>query len=187
MVTERQRTCVTPFSCHVLVCQSLCQSQSVICYQAGQKLTKQQPWSRFDITNLFIASPSPPDVWSAGCVFAELLLGRPMFPGESGVDQLVEIIKVLGTPTKEQIREMNKNYTEFKFPQIKAQPWTKVCHAVCQVLRSSELLVATGDYLFLYVHYFWCWCLTPTGVRANQRSARRYWLDIPSVGIHAVL
>lgn len=43
------------------------------------------------------------DVWSVGCVIAELLLGQPIFPGESGVDQLVEIIKVLGTPTKEQI------------------------------------------------------------------------------------
>ncbi|CAG2165645.1 unnamed protein product, partial [Oppiella nova] len=66
------------------------------------------------------------DVWSAGCVLAELLLGQPIFPGDSGVDQLVEIIKVLGTPTKEQIREMNRNYTEFKFPQIKAHPWQKV-------------------------------------------------------------
>ena len=35
------------------------------------------------------------DVWSAGCVFAELMLGQPIFPGDSGVDQLVEIIKVL--------------------------------------------------------------------------------------------
>ncbi|KAL6489484.1 hypothetical protein MHYP_G00032250 [Metynnis hypsauchen] len=66
------------------------------------------------------------DIWSAGCVLAELLLGQPIFPGDSGVDQLVEIIKVLGTPTREQIREMNPNYTEFKFPQIKAHPWTKV-------------------------------------------------------------
>lgn len=43
------------------------------------------------------------DVWSIGCVIAELLLGQPLFPGESGVDQLVEIIKVLGTPTRDQI------------------------------------------------------------------------------------
>uniref|UniRef100_A0A452Y6G5 non-specific serine/threonine protein kinase n=1 Tax=Aegilops tauschii subsp. strangulata TaxID=200361 RepID=A0A452Y6G5_AEGTS len=34
------------------------------------------------------------DIWSAGCVLAELLLGQPLFPGESAVDQLVEIIKV---------------------------------------------------------------------------------------------
>ena len=43
------------------------------------------------------------DVWSVGCVIAELMLGQPIFPGESGVDQLVEIIKILGTPSREQI------------------------------------------------------------------------------------
>lgn len=66
------------------------------------------------------------DIWSTGCVMAELLLGQPLFPGESGVDQLVEIIKILGTPTREEIKCMNPNYTEFKFPQIKAHPWHKV-------------------------------------------------------------
>ncbi|KAF2308496.1 hypothetical protein GH714_009997 [Hevea brasiliensis] len=68
------------------------------------------------------------DIWSVGCVLAELLLGQPLFPGESGVDQLVEIIKVLGTPTREEIKCMNPNYTEFKFPQIKAHPWHKIFH-----------------------------------------------------------
>ncbi|XP_022968737.1 shaggy-related protein kinase alpha [Cucurbita maxima] len=68
------------------------------------------------------------DIWSAGCVLAELLLGQPLFPGESGVDQLVEIIKVLGTPTREEIKCMNPNYTEYKFPQIKAHPWHKIFH-----------------------------------------------------------
>ena len=67
-------------------------------------------------------------MWSLGCVMAELILGSPLFPGESGVDQLVEIIKVLGTPTREQIRDMNPSYTEFKFPQIKSHPWSKVFH-----------------------------------------------------------
>ncbi|EPS70375.1 shaggy-like kinase 91, partial [Genlisea aurea] len=66
------------------------------------------------------------DVWSVGCVMAELLLGKPIFPGESSVDQLVEIIKVLGTPTREEIRCMNPDYSEFKFPQIKPDPWHKV-------------------------------------------------------------
>ena len=84
------------------------------------------------------------DVWSAGCVLAELLLGQPMFPGDSGVDQLVEIIKVLGTPTREQIREMNPNYSEFKFPQIKAHPWTKV------MVRSFKTLYHIITHLSLY-------------------------------------
>ncbi|XP_042415264.1 glycogen synthase kinase-3 homolog MsK-3-like [Zingiber officinale] len=68
------------------------------------------------------------DIWYVGCVLAELLLGQPIFPGESGVDQLVEIIKVLGTPTREEIRCMNPNYTEYRFPQIKVHPWHKIFH-----------------------------------------------------------
>ncbi len=66
------------------------------------------------------------DVWSLGCVFAELILGKPLFPGESGIDQLVEIIKVLGTPSKQEIFAMNPHYTDFKFPFINPSPWAKV-------------------------------------------------------------
>ena len=66
------------------------------------------------------------DVWSAGCVMAELLLLQPLFPGATGIDQLVEIIKILGTPSKDQIRTMNPNYVEHKFPFIKPHPFKKV-------------------------------------------------------------
>lgn len=66
------------------------------------------------------------DVWSMGCVMAELYIGQPLFPGESGVDQLVEVIKVLGTPTPDEIKAMNEHYTDFRFPVIKPNPWTKV-------------------------------------------------------------
>jgi len=39
------------------------------------------------------------DVWSIGCVIAEMVIGRPLFPGDSSINQLIEIIKVLGSPT----------------------------------------------------------------------------------------
>ena len=89
------------------------------------------------------------DIWSAGCVLAEVLLGQPIFPGDSGVDQLVEIIKVLGTPTREQIREMNPNYTEFKFPQIKAHPWSKVnpFPGLPDIVRSDGALNHLSPYI----------------------------------------
>jgi len=58
---------------------------------------------------------------------AELILGEPIFAGESGIDQLVEIIKILGTPSREEIRAMNKEYQDYKqFPSIKPHPWAKV-------------------------------------------------------------
>mmetsp|Transcript_41592 Transcript_41592/g.81590 ORF Transcript_41592/g.81590 Transcript_41592/m.81590 type:complete len:380 (+) Transcript_41592:81-1220(+) len=66
------------------------------------------------------------DIWSLGCVMAELLLGSPLFPGDTGVDQLIEIIKILGTPTREEIHAMNPNHQSFNFPQIKPHPWSKV-------------------------------------------------------------
>jgi glycogen synthase kinase 3 beta len=67
------------------------------------------------------------DIWSTGCVLAELILGTPIFAGESGIDQLVEIIKVLGTPTRKQIHSMNPDYRDYnKFPSIKRHPWEKL-------------------------------------------------------------
>ena len=51
---------------------------------------------------------------------------RAALPGRVGVDQLVEIIKVLGTPTLDEIQSMNQNYSEYKFPQVKPHPWSKV-------------------------------------------------------------
>src|SRR5271170_3376570 len=79
------------------------------------------------------------DVWSTGCVMAELMLGQPLFPGESGIDQLVEIIKVLGTPTRDQIRTMNPNYMEHKFPQIKPHPFNKVTHQTSTAKSLADL------------------------------------------------
>lgn len=47
------------------------------------------------------------DVWSAGCVLAEMLLGQPIFRGTTSEDQLAKIIRVLGAPTARQVQEMN--------------------------------------------------------------------------------
>lgn len=38
------------------------------------------------------------DIWSVGCIFAEMVNGRPLFPGSSEADQLLKIFKILGTP-----------------------------------------------------------------------------------------
>lgn len=72
------------------------------------------------------------------------MLGQPLFPGESGIDQLVEIIKVLGTPSREQIKTMNPNYMEHKFPQIKPHPFSKVRDMTC--LGMDALFMLMGRY-----------------------------------------
>ena len=46
------------------------------------------------------------DVWSCGCIFAELLGRKPLFPGSDHVQQLTCILDVLGTPHPSQIRHV---------------------------------------------------------------------------------
>lgn len=43
------------------------------------------------------------DIWAAGCIIAEIFLCHPLFMGKSTSDQLLQIIKVLGTPSKDYI------------------------------------------------------------------------------------
>ena len=66
------------------------------------------------------------DVWSVGCVIAELSLNKPLFPGKSAKDQLLEIIKILGSPTKEELINMNGKYQNIKLQKIPAKPWKDV-------------------------------------------------------------
>lgn len=87
------------------------------------------------------------DLWSAGCVFGELLLGQVLFAGENGVDQLVEIIKVLGTPTKEEIRAMNPKYQEFLFPAVPRYPWDKVFRGRDVCADGIDLISTLVDFM----------------------------------------
>lgn len=41
---------------------------------------------------------TPIDIWSVGCIFAEMIEGRPLFRGDSEIGQIFEIFKVRGTP-----------------------------------------------------------------------------------------
>lgn len=59
------------------------------------------------------------DVWSAGCILAEMLMGKPIFPGTDSQDQFVKIVLVIGTPTLSDLWSMKKNYKQtLHFPKI---------------------------------------------------------------------
>lgn len=63
------------------------------------------------------------DMWAVGCVFAELLLRRPWFPGESDVEVLTKIYTALGTPTDKETWAGLKNMPNFvEFQETPAPP-----------------------------------------------------------------
>lgn len=41
------------------------------------------------------------DMWSVGCIFAEMAMQGPLFPGDSEIDQLFKVFKTLGTPSEQ--------------------------------------------------------------------------------------
>ena len=65
------------------------------------------------------------DVWSVGCVIAELCLSRSIFPGKTSEDQLLEIMKILGSPTKEELINMNGKYKNIKMEKIPKKSWNE--------------------------------------------------------------
>ena len=62
---------------------------------------------------------------------AECVLGTPIFAGKGMIEQLSEIMKVIGTPTRTEIMAMNRNYNGFK---VRPMPRTHFAHFPSLVL-----------------------------------------------------
>mmetsp|Transcript_36739 Transcript_36739/g.57713 ORF Transcript_36739/g.57713 Transcript_36739/m.57713 type:complete len:438 (-) Transcript_36739:139-1452(-) len=60
-----------------------------------------------------------PDMWSVGCIFAELLQHKPLFPGKGEIDQMLKIFKTLGSPTPQIWEGLNDlpNVAKTNFPK----------------------------------------------------------------------
>eukprot|EP00967_Tisochrysis_lutea_P001431 scaffold1908_cov27-Tisochrysis_lutea.AAC.2 len=56
------------------------------------------------------------DLWSMGCIFAELMTRAPLFPGTSDIDQLSRIFSITGTPNETSWPDVSKlpDYVPFK-------------------------------------------------------------------------
>ncbi|XP_074746298.1 mitogen-activated protein kinase 15 isoform X1 [Strix uralensis] len=50
------------------------------------------------------------DMWSIGCILGELLLGKPLFPGTSTVNQMEQILRVIPAPSPEDILAVQSDY-----------------------------------------------------------------------------
>ncbi|NXF38891.1 MK15 kinase, partial [Nyctibius bracteatus] len=50
------------------------------------------------------------DMWSIGCILGEMLLGKPLFPGTSTVNQIEQILRVIPAPSPEDILTLQSDY-----------------------------------------------------------------------------
>jgi serine/threonine protein kinase len=75
------------------------------------------------------------DVWGVGCIIAEMCTGVPLFPGDSEVDQLMHIFRVLGTPNE-------LSWPGFQsFPKFSSAFPTHHPQKLEKVLRSNDPLL----------------------------------------------
>ena len=58
------------------------------------------------------------DMWSMGCIFGELLGGKPMFPGTSTLSQISKVLEVTGKPSKEDVESINSELANVMLENI---------------------------------------------------------------------
>lgn len=67
------------------------------------------------------------DVWSLGCIFYEMLTKKVLFPGDSEIDQLFKIFRMLGTPQQNQWNDLYRlPYYKPMFPHWEPQDLGKL-------------------------------------------------------------
>ncbi|XP_076862818.1 mitogen-activated protein kinase 12b [Brachyhypopomus gauderio] len=89
------------------------------------------------------------DIWSVGCIMAEMLLGRPLFKGNDHLDQLREIMKITGTPSQDFIMKLQsqdaKNYIR-SLPKVPKKDLRSVFKVSSDVVSAMEkMLVLDPD------------------------------------------
>ncbi|EKE40305.1 protein kinase, putative [Entamoeba nuttalli P19] len=80
------------------------------------------------------------DIWSVGCIIAELLTGQILFRGMTTSDQLVKIFSIIGSPSVEQVLAMNPNSPYTKIPRVNGKGMNEVLMYTDSPDNAYELL-----------------------------------------------
>jgi serine/threonine protein kinase len=81
----------------------------------------------------------PVDMWAVGTILAEMVTKRPLFPGDSEVDELFKMFRVLGTPNEEvwpgvtALQDWNADFPVW--------PAIQICHLVPGLSRDGVDLI----------------------------------------------
>ncbi|XP_029061638.1 mitogen-activated protein kinase 11 isoform X4 [Monodon monoceros] len=62
------------------------------------------------------------DIWSVGCIMAELLQGKALFPGNDYIDQLKRIMEVVGTPSPEVLAKISSEHARTYIQSLPHMP-----------------------------------------------------------------
>lgn len=62
------------------------------------------------------------DVWSCGCIFAEMISGVPLFRGRDNQDQLLHIMRIIGTPDDRVLKKIANDAPEITLKQYPKYP-----------------------------------------------------------------
>ena len=90
------------------------------------------------------------DMWSLGCVFAEMIIGRPIFPGTSTLNQLERIIEKIGFPTPEERTALETQYSKTMLENLTTGPES-------ERKAWKELLPSAGGDALSFVGKLICW------------------------------
>ncbi|EXJ89184.1 CMGC/CDK/CDC2 protein kinase [Capronia epimyces CBS 606.96] len=85
------------------------------------------------------------DMWSVGAIFAEMCTRKPLFPGDSEIDEIFKIFKLLGTPDESNWPGVT-SFPDFKttFPKWRREPTSKLVPSLEPA--GLELLEAMLEY-----------------------------------------
>jgi p38 MAP kinase len=84
-------------------------------------------WQKYDVEV---------DIWSAGCIFAEMLEGKPLFPGKDHVNQFSIITELLGTPPDDVIQTICSENVSLRPDSIENLRQILICNKTLRFVQS---------------------------------------------------
>lgn len=113
--------------CFVKMCDfGLARSVTSMTQEAGDpSLTDYVATRWYRAPEILLASPrytKGVDMWSLGCILGEMLLGKPLFPGTSTLDQIEKIMTIIPTPCRQDIDSIKSQYSSSVLDRMACKP-----------------------------------------------------------------